>query len=143
MNESVLEFTKIDEGDTFIVFDPPLKVEIYQIKDNDGDYAELNFDFGMTSKMYYTNFITKMMPDDWIVRTRRMIEFELCHSFHFTNMDPNYNILSWALFGNLAHRVTCGQDCGDGVDFKDWEVWTYDKDLKAVFMDNHYNLKIT
>jgi len=142
MNEAILDFTKMEEGDKFIVFDPPLKVEIYKSESHE-DVAFLDFDFGMNFKINYSNWITKKMPDDWIARTRRMIEFELFHAFHHTNIDPNYGVLNWALFGNLAHRVTCGQDCGDGVDFKDWEVWMYDNNFKIVVTDNPYNLKFT
>jgi hypothetical protein len=134
-----LTFTEIHEGSASIIFDPPLKVDAYLIKDDDGDKVNINFDFGLSHDFGLHPFYIQDKNLPWEKRVVKIVEFELFHSFFHPSVDPNYSILNWALFGNLAHRVTCVEkrDIFDSVCIET-ESWTYDRELKAVFSDSHW-----
>ena len=133
MKEAELNLEKIYEGGNSITFNPPLKLDIYLCQGNDKfNYVNVNFDFGMSYDFGLHPFYIKDLPlDDWIGRTKRIIEFELFHSFFHYSGDPNYSTLNWALYGNLAHRVTCEEDYShENISAK--SVWTYNKELCIV-----------
>jgi hypothetical protein len=131
MNEAKIVLEKITEADRTITFNPPLVVEIYQIEKDGEEFARVEFDFGMVIDLNYLCGMTFKTMGDWTVKTRLVIEFELFHSFHHLQEDPNYNTLNWALFGNLAHRVECSEDWSfDGMDI---EKWKYTKDFRRTF----------
>ena len=125
-------FTTIWEGSSSITFNPPLKIDAYLIKDNDTEQVNVNFDFGLSYDFglypfYLTNYV-----GDWMDRTKKIVEFELFHSFiSGCNLDPNYSTLNWALYGNLAHRVIFVEkyEFSGGEDI---EKWCYNSKLIKV-----------
>lgn len=129
--EIILE--TIHEDLNSITFAPPLKIDAYLCKDDEGfSYVNVNFDFGLSYDFgLYPSFIKDLSLDDWIGRTKRIVEFELFHSFHHCSIDPNYSTLNWALFGNLAHRVTCSEKWEFGSEGQ-VESWSYDEKLNKV-----------
>jgi len=135
MKDTILIFETVKEEDCEIKFDTPLKIEAYQ-SEKDENLFYVDFDFGLSIEMSVRNFRMKGLPnndEERISRLKAYIEFEIIHSYFHINMDPNYSILNWALFGNLAYRVECSEDCGsEGL--KDITTWKYDKYLNMIYL---------
>lgn len=126
-----MTLTQIFEGESSILFDPPLKLDIYLVEVF--KYVNVNFDFGLSRDFDLSPFYIKdSPPEDWVSRAKRIVEFELFHSFFHCPEDPNYSTLNWALFGNLAHRVICRENVGIEVD--EIESWKYDKNLWKAYL---------
>lgn len=101
MNKEVI-FSKIIEEDQAIIFDPPLKIDVYWGEIiNECTYY---LDFGMSFDYNFHRWFTKKYEND-IDKIIRILEFELFHTFFHPQEDPNYSVLNWALYGNLKNRV--------------------------------------
>lgn len=116
----------IREGLSAITFNKPLKIDAYLGEDEAGfKYVDVNFDFGLSYEFGLYPFYIRDLPlDDWVERTKRIVEFELFHSFFHPSQDPNYSTLNWALFGNLAGRVICSEKWEFGSE-NQVEIWKY------------------
>jgi hypothetical protein len=124
MENYTLVLNNIEEGDKEIIFNPALVIEVQLLSE---DMANLKFDFGMTYEQFDFNHFITSMANDSKEKIDRMIQFELFHTFHHTRQDPNYTLLNWALFGNLAHRVICSED---------GEIWIYRTDRRYNINEN-------
>jgi hypothetical protein len=128
-----ITLTKIHEGTSTISFNPPLKLDCYLVKDGASDqYVNVNFDFGLSYDFGLNPFYIRDEVLSWGERAERIVTFELFHSFvsgHFC--DPNFSTLNWALFGNLAHRVTC-EERWEFAEDPQVEIWKYNKRLEKV-----------
>jgi hypothetical protein len=128
-----LTLSKIHEGVNTISFSPPLKLDCYLTKNEKGDTVggEINFDFGLSiesdlNPCYLQNIVYP--PRE---RIKAIITFEIFHSFFHPSTDPNFSTLNWALFGNLAHRVTCEERWEFAKD-PQVETWKYNNRLEKV-----------
>jgi hypothetical protein len=126
-----LTLTKIHEGANTITFSPPLKLDCYLVKDGDGDYVNVNFDFGISYDFGLNPFYLRNEVLSWRERAERIVTFELFHSFFHPSIDPNFSTLNWALFGNLAHRVTC-KERWEFAEDPQVQTWKYNKRLEKV-----------
>lgn len=134
IDETTIILEKITESDQVITFNPPLVVQIYKVKkQTHTEYADVVFDFGLRTDVAYENWLTSKVTGDWIEKTKKVIEFELFHAFHHIHEDPNYGTLHWALFGNLAHRVECGELISFGDEPDELEKWKYTKDFRRIY----------
>ncbi len=97
-----LLFDKIQEEDRTLIFSPPLSVGVFF--DWGEGKALCVFDFGMEIEMGLGSPIVGKVEGNEN-KIRKLIEFELFHSFCHPSEDPNYNLLNWALYGNLQGRV--------------------------------------
>lgn len=138
-----IALTEIFEGPASIVFDPPLVLDVYLYKNekSENTLLNINFDFGLSHDFGLNPFYIKDIPlDDWTGRAKRIVEFELFHSFFHPSEDPNFSVLNWALFGNLAHRVICREELEIGDGNTETEVWWYDEKFQKVYQDSIVNL---
>jgi hypothetical protein len=127
-----LTLTKIHEGPNAISFNPPLKLDCYLVKDGASDqYVNINFDFGLSYDFGLNPFYIRDEVLSWEERAERIVTFELFHSFFHPMEDNNFSILNWALFGNLAHRVTC-EERWEFAEDPQVETWKYNKRLEKV-----------
>jgi hypothetical protein len=119
MNRIIL--TTVIEDDRRIIFSPSLDVEYFQLEEF---IYEVSFDFGMNFTFNVDSPITRDCIDP-LDKLRRIIEFELMHSFFHFKHDPNYSILNWALYGNLKDRVKCEER-----EISDADFWGFENKLK-------------
>jgi len=101
------------------------------VKDGDGDYVNVNFDFGISYDFGLNPFYLRDEVLSWQERAERIATFELFHSFFHPSIDPNFSTLNWALFGNLAHRVTC-EERWDFAEDPQMETWKYNQKLEKI-----------
>ena len=110
---------RLTEGSKWIKFkDEQLWFECYYIEEltmaNPHRTAYIEFDFGMEHSiplLIQDNFILRDMQD--AIDEEKMafsVIFDLFHAFHHPNLDPNYTVYHWALYGNLKDRVIIGDD---------------------------------
>ncbi len=97
-----LRFDRIEEGNQVLIFLPMLEVEVYF--DLMEPKALCCFDFGMEVDISLMSMIVRNVEGNEN-KIRKLIEFELFHSFFHPCEDPNYTVLNWALYGNLKDRT--------------------------------------
>jgi len=102
---------EIHEHPCSIKFDPPLKLECFGC-DKDTDYVLVAYDFGMSVDFPVTLENNMLMLDNDTVEdiVRKTAIFDLFHAFFHYNLDPNYTVYHWALYGNLKERAILTED---------------------------------
>jgi hypothetical protein len=108
-NLAEISITQFHGLDT-ITFNPPLKIEIWTTEEPSIVRAYL--DFGMSYDIFTDpehnflyNYDGSNREADPLKTTLNTIKFDLQHAFFHCEEDPNYGVLHWALYGNLAARV--------------------------------------
>lgn len=86
------EIESLPFEDKILTFSPPLSFEI-----NKEEFRSLFIlDFGLTL-CYFGNALENF-------------KFDLIHSFFHNQLDPNYNLVHWSLYGNLKDRARLVED---------------------------------
>lgn len=114
------ELPETGEEERRVLFNPPVKVVWWTVPE-ESDRENLVVEVGLENSM---SWVTRFSPEarhpaarlelhpsgsvtpvEVESSVKRMLAFEFVHSFFHPEIDPNYGLLNWALYGNFRERV--------------------------------------